>query len=355
MVVGHLLQKMVSITLMNLKSSTEQLNYRFGKCLLIAKAMHPSFQLIQHAIRASGSEVVELDIKCEDGDKIAKCAAEQFQDQTCDWILVGGGDGSLNLAINTMFHLGNFVPLVICPLGTGNDFVRNLVIDPTLAYTPDSEFQPDFKLMDVVAVRINDGEQEKLYANMLSVGNGAEKADQITEDAKAAWGTLVYIMQFWKTVTDIQTFEATLYCDDDAPVTMTLSDLFVANGRTCGGGRCVVPDAKVDDGQFELVAIREGDNLQGVHLVQSFFAQQHLKNELVYFRRLKKLIIDCGREVTLTTDGEHDLGTRFQLESIPRAVPVMVCQPHRMNGMISAITTVRASQSLSPERHEANL
>lgn len=255
-----------------------------------------------------------------------RLAVPQFDDQKCvatqlkqwceknqpDYLLAIGGDGTLNLACQAILEREQ--RLILIPAGTANDFASGL---------PSS--QPDqlvWSDVDIVKVKSPDHSADTGFINMLAVGCGARHSSDVDSEIKATWGSMAYLIQAWQTLGDLRGFGLKLTCDHEVHVFDEVVQLFVANGRTCGGGYCVVDSARYDDGMMDLVVIQQGSALQIAAFIQSFMLGNHLENELCRHIRCSQAEVELSFKDTMTLDGEPSHLQRAELQVVPGRLPI---------------------------------
>ena len=106
-------------------------------------------------------------------------AIQRYKNQV-DLVIIGGGDGTLNAAIEGLINTD--LPLGILPLGTANDLARTLGI-PT--YLPEA--------CQVIAAgqirRIDLGwVNGKYFFNVASLGLSVQITQRLTKEVKRRWG-----------------------------------------------------------------------------------------------------------------------------------------------------------------------
>jgi diacylglycerol kinase family enzyme len=126
---------------------------------------------------------------------------------------------------------------------------------------------------------------------------------------------------------DNQRVRLTFDGDTAGAVDMTVSTVAVANGRYFGGGMFVAPDAELDDGQFDVVAL--GDLGMGELLLNSrrIYAGTHLKMNKVSSRRAKVVHAapaSSDQTVELDVDGETPGVLPATFTVLPRALDLIV-------------------------------
>ncbi len=151
---------------------------------------------------------------------------------------------------------GAETPLGIIPGGRGNDLARVLGIpdDPEGA-------------VEVIAAghtrRIDVGEANgKRFLGIVSVGFDSE-ANRLANETGFLRGNLVYAYAALRTLIGWKPARFTLRIGEERQ-RFTGYSVSVANNRAFGGGMFIAPDAELDDGEFDIVAVGEVGKLRFV-------------------------------------------------------------------------------------------
>ena len=108
---------------------------------------------------------------------------------------------------------------------------------------------------------------------------------------------------------------------------VNISTVAVANGRVFGAGVQIAPDAKPDNGQFDVVIIDSGPTRQMLADLKLIHTGEHLGNSNVRVVRGRKIVAapvaeTRGRPVLIETDGECVGRLPATFEILPRALNV---------------------------------
>jgi diacylglycerol kinase family enzyme len=115
---------------------------------------------------------------------------------------------------------------------------------------------------------------------------------------------------------------------DDRPVlTRRVRTIAVANGAYFGGGMFVAPQARVDDGIFEVVAIGDIGRLKGVVSLPMLYRGTHGRLDEVEFAQGRRIEIDSEGPIGLEADGELAGTTPAVFEIVRGALQVIDWQP----------------------------
>jgi YegS/Rv2252/BmrU family lipid kinase len=224
-------------------------------------------------------------------------------------LLVGGGDGTLSAAANLVAGTG--VALGVLPLGTGNDFARNLrlprVLDAACAVIAAGATRR-------VTVGVANG---RVFLNALSFGVSAAIAKRLTPELKRRAGPAAYPIAAAGEALAPEPFRLTL----DAPEgrrTLDALQVVVGNGRFHGGGTLVAPAATIDDDRLDLYAVEAAGAEGGADRWRNAWTLarvgmllrrgRHLAHPGVVHLRCREVVLDAAPAQEVNADGEI-LGT----------------------------------------------
>lgn len=231
-----------------------------------------------------------------------------------DLVVVGGGDGTLNAALEGLVQLG--VPLGLLPLGTANDLALTLGIpaDPLAAAAIIASGRP--RRVDLGWVN------GKHFVNVASVGLSVQVAQALSRDVKRRWGRAGYALSALRAWRDARPFRASIHCDGkrlDVPALQVA----VGNGRHFGGGMVVVDDARIDDSRLDLFTVAPCGLLRFAALLPLLKTGRHGVLDQVHTCRGKRIDLDTGRPLPVNTDGEITTTTPASFRIRSGALAVM--------------------------------
>jgi YegS/Rv2252/BmrU family lipid kinase len=227
--------------------------------------------------------------------------------------VVMSGDGLVGAVGGAM--AGSETPLGIIPGGRGNDLARVLGIpeDPEAA-------------IEVVlggnSRRIDVGEANgKRFLGIVSVGFDSE-CNRRANEVRFVRSNLVYAYSVPRTLLSWKPARFTIRVGEERTRISGYS-VSVANNSTFGGGMRIAPNAELDDGEFDIVAIGEVSKLRFVRNLPKVFKGTHIDDEVRVFRA-SKLELTASRPFPVYADGEHLTELPASLRVLPRALSVLV-------------------------------
>src|SRR4030095_12850977 len=182
-------------------------------------------------------------------------------------IIACGGDGTFSEVANGILSVGSETELGILPSGTGGDFRKSLNIPARVASAARILRDGQTRSIDVgkVIFTNDQGELESRYfLGVASFGMSADVIARVKEGGpdwlpakgpKWLTGRISFGAAMLQTAAKKAATRVVVQLDDDAARHMTVANLCIANARYFGGGMKIAPNAKLDDGKFDVVSI----------------------------------------------------------------------------------------------------
>ncbi|MGN6255788.1 MAG: diacylglycerol/lipid kinase family protein [Solirubrobacterales bacterium] len=252
---------------------------------------------------------VERTRSLEHGAELALAAAELGEVP-----VAVGGDGLLGAVGGAM--AGSDVPLGLVPAGRGNDIARALGIpaEPEAAVAA---------VLDGRSRRIDVGEANgRRFLGIASVGFDSE-CNRLANETHFLRGNLVYAYSMPRTLIGWRSARFTIAAGEERK-RLTGYFVAVANNSVYGGGMWIAPEAEIDDGLFDVVAIEEVGKLRFLWGLRDVLKGTHLDKEEVSVFRAPRLRIDASRPFPVYADGDHLTDLPVSLRVLPRALSILV-------------------------------
>jgi YegS/Rv2252/BmrU family lipid kinase len=268
-----------------------------------------------------------------DGIEIAKRAARAGR----SFVIACGGDGTINEVANGILRSGKDTELGVLPSGTGGDFRRTIGM-------PLGSREAAAALRDGVTKQIdvgkatfrdhNEREVSRYFLNVSSVGLAADVIKRVKSAKVFDWlpvqavrGKANFAVSTLRELAGLDPPIVRVRFDDGEEHSLKTIALCVANARYFGGGMMIAPDAKLNDGLFDVINIGDLTTLRVLANVHSLYRGTHLDMKEVQSRRARKIEItsaDTSQEVHLETDGELPGRLPVTYEIQPAALRVRV-------------------------------
>lgn len=184
--------------------------------------------------------------------------AREAVERGCDVVLAVGGDGTIRAVSEGL--RGSGVPLALCPQGTGNLLARNLGLTlDNLAESIDSAFHGVSRKVDLAVAtwsRPGGRQEERTFVVMAGTGLDAQIMSSTDEDLKKKVGILAYVQSGFRALRDNERMHLHFRLDDEKRHRARVHTVIIGNCGSIGGNVLLLPDAAVDDGLLDVVAVR---------------------------------------------------------------------------------------------------
>src|SRR5262249_47309548 len=140
------------------------------------------------------------------------------------------------------------VPMGIIPVGTANDFAKQVGIPLDLDHAMDVVLQRSPVCIDTASLN------GRRYLNVSTGGVGAEATAETPAEAKRSLGSLAYIVTALRKLPGL-TPQRAKFTAPDFDLDTEFLVFAVGNARATGGGTLITPEASVEDGLLDVCII----------------------------------------------------------------------------------------------------
>ena len=226
-----------------------------------------------------------------------------FNEFTDIWII--GGDGTLNYFVN--HYLDIKLPLVIFNGGTGNDFhwllYGKINFEEQLQIALSAEPKP------IDLGRCN----ERFFINGVGVGFEGEVAKSLTGKRKKA-GKASFMAMILRKIFSYRSKIYRVIADDKPFVSKKYLMVDVSNGSRAGGGFHIAPQARADDGLFDIVLIDALHPLKRLRWLPVIEKGKHPGLSFIHISKAKKITIESDSIIQSHLDGEYYSAYKLEIE-----------------------------------------
>jgi diacylglycerol kinase (ATP) len=241
-------------------------------------------------------------------------------------VVVVGGDGTVNEAVNGLMRVDEPPELAVISRGTGEDFIRTHGIPASIERAIEVARTGATRTVDAGCVHfrgLDGAEAMQYFANVASVGMSGAVAQRANAMSKALGGRITFFYAL--------TREFLAWRNSDVTVDVggtsrrgPMHDVIVANGGYHGGAMKLAPDARPDDGLFDVVLIGDVSKLDFVTTAPKLYSGRHLEHPKVEVLRGAQVRVDAAIPLPLEGDGEVLGTTPARFEIVPGAYRLRV-------------------------------
>lgn len=232
------------------------------------------------------------------------------------YILIAGGDGTVDRVLNIMKKMNIDLPIAILPVGTANDFANFLNMPSDVEKACEQILNSKEKCIDIG--KMND----KYFMNVASTGLFTDVSQKTDVNLKNTMGKLAYYLKGLESLPNFKKIKIKVKskeCEFDGDMILML----VFNGQTAGNLKMAYK-AKIDDGLLDVIIIKAGMIKDLITLFIKMLKGEHLEegSELVYFKT-DKLYIECDEDIVTDIDGERGADFPVTIECIPNGLKIL--------------------------------
>ncbi len=286
-------------------------------------------------------EVVHTE-KAGDATALARAAGDRL-------VIAVGGDGTAGEVVNGLLSRPAERPPRVGFLqrGTGADLRRSIAAprrpDEVAGWITCDRWRP----LDAGLLTSSSG--RRFFINVADAGIGAEVVRRTEQGPAWAGGTLSFLSGAVISLMRHRNRLVRLAIDERPPVTRRIRSVAIANGAYFGGGMQIAPQARTDDGLFEVVTIGDISRAKGVISLPHLYRGTHERLREVEFARGHRVAIEADEPVGLEADGELAGETPAIFEMQPAALQVIDWRP---SGILSGTPGPPAHASRAQVRNE---
>ncbi|HEM2809505.1 TPA: diacylglycerol kinase family lipid kinase [Streptococcus suis] len=252
----------------------------------------------------------------------AKNEAKRVAEAGFDLVIAAGGDGTINEVVNGIAPLEKRPKMAIIPTGTTNDYARALKVprgNPVEAAKLIGKNQTILMDIGLAKNQKNGIHQEHYFINIAAAGTLTELTYSVPSQLKTMFGYLAYVVKGAELLPQVQ-FTPVRVSHDQGIFEGSVSMIFVALTNSIGGFEQIVPDAKLDDGNFTLLMVKTGNLFEILHLIRQVLdGGKHIDSDLIEYIKTKKLTIEHlnnDNRLLLNLDGEFGGDAPVELNNL---------------------------------------
>jgi YegS/Rv2252/BmrU family lipid kinase len=236
-------------------------------------------------------------------------------------LVVIGGDGTVNEVVNGV--AGTDAEIAVLPNGTGQDFARTHGIPSGIDEAVRAVLDRTTRTIDLGRVEVADG-TTRFFANVGSAGMSGSVARRANSMTKRFGGRATFFYALTREFLAWQNTRVELELDDGVRREGPMHDVIVANGRFHGGGMKLAPEARQDDGAFDVVTIGDVNKLDFLTTAPKLYSGRYLSHPKVELLRSSSVAIDAETPLPLEVDGEPIGTTPARFEVVRSALRLRV-------------------------------
>lgn len=220
------------------------------------------------------------------------------QGQTRDAVAAGasvviavGGDGTVRAVAEALRTTG--VPIALLPSGTGNLLARNLDLTlDDMEHSLETAFEGKNRAIDMGVIDIERADRSRTrhaYLVMAGLGLDAKMLANTDEELKAKVGWLAYVKAIATVMRDANRIRMRYKLDDERDRSVRAHTILIGNCGALPANILLLPDAAVDDGEFDIVVLRPDGFFGWIQIAVKIFWENGVLRRTTVGRKLMGL------------------------------------------------------------------
>lgn len=244
--------------------------------------------------------------------------SEAFKDiKECDYkyVLVAGGDGTVDSVVNAMAKLGVSIPIAILPVGTANDFAKFLGIPSDIEEACKRIIDSHITTVDLGSIN------DKYFVNVASTGLFTDVSQKTDVNLKNTIGKLAYYLKGIEELPNFRKLKVKI-SGDNIIFDGEMYFLLVFNGQTAGNFKLATrSDAK--DGLLDVIVFKAIPIMELIPLFIKVLRGEHLDSENVIYFKSKEVFIECHEDIVTDIDGEKGPDFPLRIKCIKGGLKIL--------------------------------
>jgi len=236
-------------------------------------------------------------------------------------LVVIGGDGTVNEVVNGVAQTD--AEIAVLPCGTGQDFGRTHGIPGRFDDAVRVAVGGETRTIDLGRVELEDG-RSRYFANVGSAGMSGAVARRANTMTKRFGGRATFFYALTREFVAWRNTRVAIELVEGVRREGPMHDVIVANGRYHGGGMQLAPEARQDDGVFDVVTVGDISKLDFLTTSPKLYSGRYLSHPKVELLRSSAVSITAAEPLPLEVDGEPIGTTPARFEVVRSALRVRV-------------------------------
>lgn len=236
-------------------------------------------------------------------------------DSTYEYILIAGGDGTIDTVVNAMKKRGIDIPIGIIPVGTANDFAKHLGMPQDAGACVE-------QILDSHAVGVDLGKvNDNYFVNVLSTGLFTDVSQKTDTNLKNTIGKLAYYLKGLEELPNFRKLDVKITANGtvfNEPIYLML----VFNGQTAGNFK-LATKAKVQDGFLDIVIFKACHIPELIPMFIKVLKGEHLEDSRIEYIKTDELLIESNEEIVTDIDGERGPDFPLRVQCVKDGIQVL--------------------------------
>lgn len=236
-------------------------------------------------------------------------------DESYRYILIAGGDGTVDSVVNAMEKKNINIPIGILPVGTANDFGKFIGM-------PEDISESCKQILDSKPTKVDVGRiNNKYFINVASTGLFTDVSQKTDVNLKNTIGKLAYYLKGLEELPNFRRLKIKLTskeCNYDGEMYLIL----IFNGKTAGNFN-LATEADATDGKLDVIIFKAIQIYELLPLFIKVLKGEHLDSDKVVYFKTDDLYIESTEDIVTDIDGEKGPDFPLRIRCIKGGIKVL--------------------------------
>lgn len=223
-------------------------------------------------------------------------AFNDFKENNYYYVLIAGGDGTIDNVVNAMAKCGISVPIGILPVGTANDFGKFLGMPSDISKACKQILSSEVTPVDLGSIN------DKYFVNVASTGLFTDVSQKTDVNLKNTIGKLAYYLKGLEELPNFRKLDIKI-SSEEMKYEGKMYFMLVFNGQTAGNFK-LATQANVTDGQLDVIIFKAIPIIELIPLFVKVLRGEHLDSDNVIYFKTNNLYIESYEDIVTDIDGE---------------------------------------------------
>lgn len=242
-------------------------------------------------------------------------AFNDFKENDYQYVLIAGGDGTIDNVVNAMSRCGISIPIGILPVGTANDFGKFLGMPSDIGKACKQILSSEVTSVDLGSIN------DKYFINVASAGLFTDVSQKTDINLKNTIGKLAYYLKGLEELPNFRKINIRIK-SDEMEYEGNMYFMLVFNGQTAGNLK-LATRADVTDGQLDVIVFKAIPIIELIPLFVRVLKGDHLDSDNVIYFKTNNLYVECDEKIVTDIDGEKGPDFPLNIKCIKGGIKVL--------------------------------
>lgn len=242
-------------------------------------------------------------------------AFNDFKDNNYYYVLIAGGDGTIDNVVNAMAKCGISVPIGILPVGTANDFGKFLGMPSDISKACKQILSSEVTSVDLGSIN------DKYFVNVASTGLFTDVSQKTDVNLKNTIGKLAYYLKGLEELPNFRKL-AIKISSEEMQYEGNMYFMLVFNGQTAGNFK-LATRANATDGLLDVIIFKAIPIIELIPLFVKVLKGEHLDSENIIYFKTSNIYIESQEDIVTDIDGEKGPDFPLNIKCIKGGLKVL--------------------------------